>query len=174
MKSNKPYIKKKNPMSWTWFLMVIFLVLGILDSRFGILGILCMTAPLYHVLKGHGKVHCRSYCPRGSLLGTFLERISAHRQLPKFMTTKYFKNTLLVLMISVFTISMSHAAPDLGKMAFALFRFMSLSLVIGLIMGILFKPRSWCVVCPMGYGAGLLDQGLKSGHVNPNPLKQNS
>lgn len=165
--------KKKTPMTWTWTLMVAFLILGILDSRFGLLGIICMTAPLYHVFKGHGKAHCRSYCPRGSLLGKFLEGISLQRQLPRWMTTKVFKNLLLLLMLTVFGFAMAHAAPSLEKMAFALFRFMTMSLLVGILMGIFFKPRSWCVVCPMGYGAGLLDQGLKSSGVGKPKVPEN-
>ncbi|MCK8058829.1 MULTISPECIES: 4Fe-4S ferredoxin [unclassified Fusibacter] len=154
-------MKKITPMKWTWILMVAFLTLGIVDFRFGILGVICMTAPLYHVLKGEGKVHCRKYCPRGSLLQRALEGISINGDMPKFMTTRHFKNILLGLMLTVFSVSMTHAAPDFTKMAFAMFRFMSLSLIIGILMGIFFKPRSWCVVCPMGHGAGLIDRELK-------------
>lgn len=163
---------KKNPMSWTWILMLIFLTLGIIDFRFGLLGILCMIAPLYHVFKGEGKIHCRSYCPRGSILGKFLESISLNKKMPSFMTTKTFKTILLTLMVSVFTFAMIHAAPSIEKMAFAIFRFMSMSLMIGIIMGILFKPRSWCVVCPMGYGAGLLDQELKRRQNNDSVTRK--
>ncbi len=165
--------KSKTPMSWTWVLMIIFLTLGILDTRFGLLGIACMTAPLYHVFKGEGKVHCRKYCPRGSLLARLLENISLNKQLPHFFTTKKFKNTLLVLMLSVFSIAMTHAAPSLEHMAYAMFRFMTMSLIIGIIMGVIFKPRSWCVVCPMGYGAGLIDTQLKlkqTPHLKGDPL----
>lgn len=163
---NKKLVKyanqKKSPLQWSWVLMMLFLTLGILDIRFGVLGLACMIAPLYHVFKGEGKIHCRSYCPRGSLLGRFLERISLNRQMPKYMTTKSFKNVLLLLMLLIFSIAMIHAAPSWERMAFSLFRFMVMSLLVGIVMGIFFKPRSWCVVCPMGYGAGLVDQKLKN------------
>lgn len=149
-------------MQWTWLLMISFLTLGMMDFRLGILGLICMTAPLYHVFKGEGKAHCRSYCPRGSLLQRALEGLNYGAEMPKFMRTKAFKNALLMTMLSVFSFSMVHAAPDLNKMAFAIFRFMSLSLIIGILMGVTFKPRSWCVVCPMGHGAGLIDKGLKN------------
>lgn len=158
---NKKNNKKSKKNDWYWTLMVLFLTLSIMDFRFGILGILCMTAPLYHVLKGEGKIHCQKYCPRGSILGKFLQRISLNNPMPKFMTTKKFKNALLTLMMVVFSFSMYHAGPDFNKIAFSIFRFMTVSLIIGVIMGILYKPRSWCVVCPMGYGSGLLDKQMK-------------
>lgn len=156
-------VVKKKPhngshMEWAWIIMIGFLTLGIADFRFGILGIACMGAPVYHALRGRGKVHCSKYCPRGSLLGKMLESVSLNRKMPKFMTTKAFKNGLLVAMLSVFSFAMYHAGFNFRHIAFAMFRFMTMSLVIGIIMGIVFKPRSWCVVCPMGHGTGLIDK----------------
>ena len=151
----------KSHMKWAWIIMIIFLTLGIIDFRFGILGFACMGAPLYHAFRGRGKIHCQKYCPRGSLLGKFLESVSLQKTLPKFMTTKKFKNILLTLMLTVFSFSMYHAGFNFKNIAFAMFRFMSMSLVIGIVLGILYKPRSWCVVCPMGHGTVLIDTAMK-------------
>ena len=149
-------MKSKSHMNWSWIIMITFLVLSILDVRFGILGFACMGAPLYHALKGRGKIHCQKYCPRGSLLGKFLENISLKNNLPKGMTTKTFKNILLFVMITVFSFSLYHAGFNFKRIAFSVFRFMSISLILGIIMGVIYKPRSWCVVCPMGHATGLI------------------
>lgn len=148
--------KNKNHMHWAWSIMVLFLVLGIADSRFGILGFLCMLAPMTHALLGRGKIHCRSYCPRGSLLGKWLPHFSFQRDLPRFMTQKWFKLTLLTLMVGVFSFSLYHANWEFHKVAFRVFRFMVMSLGVGIVLGIFFKPRSWCVVCPMGTATGMI------------------
>lgn len=148
--------KKKNHMSWSWAIIIGFFVLGILDIRFGILGLVCMTAPLIHALKGHGKKHCQSYCPRGSFLGKFLERISLKKPLPKFMTTRKFKNALLIVMLTVFSFGLYHSGGNFHKLSMVLFRFMGMSFIVGILLGIFFKPRSWCVVCPMGHGTQII------------------
>lgn len=148
--------KHKSHMQWAWILMVLFLVLGILDSRFGILGFLCMLAPMTHALLGRGKAHCRAYCPRGSLLGKWLPYLSLQRDLLHFMTQKWFKLTLLALMVGVFGLSLYHAGGEFHKIAFRVFRFMAMSLGVGIVLGIVFKPRSWCVVCPMGTATGII------------------
>ncbi|RKD31570.1 4Fe-4S binding protein [Thermohalobacter berrensis] len=153
---------KKSHMSWSWIIMVSFLLLGILDIRFGIFGFVCMGAPIYHAIRGRGKVHCAKYCPRGSLLGKFLARISLQNSLPKWMRTKTFKNILLTLMITVFSISLYHAGWNFKRIAFSVFRFMSMSLAIGIIMGVIYKPRSWCQVCPMGHATGLIKKAQDS------------
>jgi hypothetical protein len=153
--------RKKSQQHWTWILIITFFVLGILDMRFGILGVVCMGAPIVHALKGDGKIHCSKYCPRGSFLGKFLEKISLHRQLPAYMRTKKAKNILLIVMLTVFSISLYHTGFVFEKMAFAFLRFMGISFIVGILMGIFFKPRSWCVVCPMGHGSGLIAEQRK-------------
>lgn len=149
-------MKRKSHMKWSWIIMVFFLTLGIIDFRFGILGFLCMGAPIYHVLRGRGKVHCSHYCPRGSILGKLLSGISQNHRMPKFMKTQRFKNALLIFMLMVFSFSLYHSGGEFKKVAFSVFRFMVMSLSVGVLMGILFKPRSWCTVCPMGHGTLLI------------------
>jgi len=153
-------MKKKSHQNWSWILMVLFLALSVVDYRFGLLGILCITIPLIHALRGHGKVHCSHYCPRGSLLGKFLKYVSLEKNLPSVAREKWFKNGLIILMLVVFTISLIHSAGDWTKIGFAIFRLMSASLAVGILTGIIFKPRSWCVVCPMGHGTELIKTRL--------------
>lgn len=153
--------KKKNIQHWSWTIIISFFILGALDIRFGILGFICMGAPIYHALKGEGKIHCSKYCPRGSFLGRFMKEITFNRPLPPFMRTKMAKHVVLSLMITVFTIAMVHSQFEFTRVAFALFRFMGMSFIVGILMGIFFKPRSWCQVCPMGHAAGLIANAQK-------------
>ncbi len=153
--------KKKSHQNWSWLLMVSFILLSILDFRFGLFGVLCMTMPMYHAIKGRGKIHCSHYCPRGSILGKFLKEISFNNTLPAPIR-KHGKKVLLTIMITLFSFSMYHAGPNIYKIGFALFRFMTASLALGIIMGVVFKPRSWCQVCPMGYATELISKSKKT------------
>jgi len=167
-------MKKKTHMNWSWIFMILFLTLSIYDFKFGILGFICMGAPILHALKGQGKVHCQKYCPRGSLLGKFLENISLKNNHPKFITTKQFKTSLLLLMMTVFTLSMLHTGGNFSKIAFAMFRFMSVSMLLGLIMGIIYRPRTWCIICPMGHAAGLIKKSQDKLVAKRNTLPASS
>ncbi len=151
----------KSHQSWSWILMVLFITLSILDIRFGLLGFICIGTPIYHALKGRGKIHCSKYCPRGSILGKFLQSISLDYQGPKFLKSRHLKNGLLFLMMTMFSISLFHAfqQPNIIKaVGFGVFRLMTASLALGVIMGIIYKPRSWCQVCPMGHATGLIKE----------------
>ncbi|WP_069998307.1 4Fe-4S binding protein [Cellulosilyticum sp. I15G10I2] len=157
--------KRKSHQKWSWIFMIAFILLSIIDFRFGILGIICMTTPMVLALRGAGKAHCSYYCPRGSLLGRFLQNISFQHNLPKWAKSNRIKNILLIIMISMLTLGMIHANREgfnLMQTGFTLFRFMTVSLGVGVIMGVIFKPRSWCQVCPMGHGTALIDKSLKS------------
>jgi hypothetical protein len=148
--------KKKSHMAWSWIIMIVFLALSVLDLRFGLGAVLCMTVPMIHALRGHGKIHCSHYCPRGSLFGKLLQRISLRNSLPAFMRTTVFKNALLSLMVIMLTISLSHNHDSINAIGMALFRFMAASLAVGLTLGIFYQPRSWCQVCPMGHATSII------------------
>lgn len=149
-------MKKKSYLNWSWIFMIAFIVLSILDMRFGLLGLICMTVPIYHALRGRGKIHCSHYCPRGSLLGNFLKNMSLGNNLPPYIKQKNIKNILLGFMLAMFSISLVRAGLNFERVAMAVFRMMMSSLAIGIIMGIVYKPRSWCQICPMGHATGLL------------------
>jgi len=160
--------KPKSHQKWSWIFLVGFMILSIVDFRFGILAIVCMGTPLYHALKGRGKIHCSHYCPRGSFLARFLSGISLNRNMPAWMKSKAAKNTLLGLMVAMFALSIAKSGGDFVKMGFAMFRFMAASTVLGILMGIIYRPRSWCQVCPMGYSTGIIKnyQDAKKGDLD--------
>lgn len=152
----KELLNKKVHTQWTWILILIFFALSIVNVYFGFLGIICMTKPMYHALKGRGKIHCSHYCPRGAILGKFLPNFTLNNNLPVWMRTKKFKNLLLILMMAMFAFALYHAGGDPKKIAFAITRLMFSSFVVGILFGVFFKPRAWCQVCPMGTGAGYI------------------
>ncbi|MDF2879170.1 MAG: 4Fe-4S binding protein [Clostridia bacterium] len=157
--------KHKSHQKWSWIFLVLFIGLSVIDFRFGLLGLICMTLPMFHALRGAGKAHCSFYCPRGSFLGRFLKSISLQNNLPVWAKSKKVKNVLLIMMITMLIVGLFHAnwhGLNMLKSGFVLFRFMTASLVVGIIMGIFFKPRSWCQVCPMGHGTGLIDKAIKA------------
>ncbi len=156
----------KSHQQWSWTIIVSFFVLGIADIRFGIFGAVCMTAPIYHALRGRGKIHCSKYCPRGSFLGK-LSPVSFQNTLPRFMRTKAFKHFMLILMLSVFGFALYHTQLEFARVAKALFRFMGMSFIVGTLMGVFFKPRSWCQICPMGHGTDLIAKGLARNGQKP-------
>lgn len=64
----------------------------------------------------------------------------------------------------------SGVTPWVAQFAFGFFSVMVTSTILGIVTAILFKPRSWCIYCPMG----TMTQGickLKSG-INKQPTSE--
>ncbi len=139
-----------------WIIIISFFALSIVNVWFGLFGIVCMGLPIFQALRGKGKIHCKSHCPRGSFLSKIVSKISLRNSMPKFILTKKFRNAVLITMAIMLSVSMFHSGGDPKKIAFALFRLMGISFIIGIVMFVFYKPKSWCAICPMGYATTLI------------------
>ena len=57
-------------------------------------------------------------------------------------------------MIVVMLISLISAEGNPEKIGSMFFRLVMITTILGVIMGVVFTPRSWCQICPMGYASG--------------------
>ena len=61
-------------------------------------------------------------------------------------------------------------SPGVAQFAFGFYSVMLTSTVLGLVTMVLFKPRSWCVYCPMGTMTQLICRGTHRGEAAlPSP-----
>jgi len=146
-------LKIKSIQSWSWVFLVSYFILAQFNGYFGILGFFCIFMPFYFVIKYRSKVHCSHFCPRGSFLGKFLTKISLNNNLPSWMRTPFFKNLLLTMMILSFSFSLYNARGSYIELFSALTKMMFNSLFLGVVLGIFYKPRAWCQICPMSTGS---------------------
>lgn len=149
----KPWIKSQQ--GWTWTIMIVWMVIANFWPPFGLYGFVCMFTPIIIALSGREKMYCARICPRGSFIGKFTKHISLRINMPNWMHTKTFRFALWAIMMGSFIGLMIWAVPKgvytLGK---TILYFMELVTILALITGIVFKPRSWCTICPMGFTSG--------------------
>jgi len=147
-------MKKETFFKWSWIFFIVFFIISIVNVKFAVLGFICMLSPIYFSLSGHGKKNCSSICPRGSFLHNIMEKISLNNNMPKFMLKKWFKNMIVLIMFTVFGVSVFKAKGDIRLIGFIVFRMVVVTSIIAFVLGVLYKPRSWCAVCPMGHISG--------------------
>jgi hypothetical protein len=139
---------------WSWIITVIWMTIANIWHPFGFYGLICMFTPIIIALLGYGKMSCARICPRGSFLG-LIARPFAFFSLkrPSIMNKKGFKFFLWALMMGSFIWLMIWVVPtlDINRIGFTILVFMETATAIGLIFGILFTPRAWCTICPMGF-----------------------
>ncbi|MBL8966361.1 MAG: 4Fe-4S binding protein [Spirochaetaceae bacterium] len=110
-----------------------------------------MAAALALTLVGHKpRVFCSRLCPRGRALGFSLKPLSRMRPLPRSLRSPRLRRLLCGAMMFCVAGNLFRG-PLAAKPAGMLFWLLCLvSLSAGVVLGILYKPRAWCVLCPLG------------------------
>ena len=116
---------------------------------------------LFMILASHrGRFYCGWLCPMGAFHERFLALVSLKKPILPVFKSSWFRWLLFGLMMSLMFTRLYLAWGD-SKAVGAVFRMMwilSTSLAIGL--GLYFKPRVWCTVCPMGSFQGISSSGV--------------
>ncbi len=136
---------------WLWVPIVVSWLLPLYAIQFVWITFGVMAVSLGITLVTNSKAYCNKYCGRGQfhqLLGGRFG-LSLNRRPSKFLRSRWFRLGFLALfllrfgMLAVSSGSAAEAASRLDRMMF-------LTLIMGLSAMVCFRPRSWCVCCPMG------------------------
>ena len=144
--------RKKRWSDYLWIAELCYLFLGLFNILFAWLGMLFFCIPLFVAIFGGSKAYCNRYCGRGQLFSLLGEKLKLSRSYRVFTGAPLSQT---VTLLWVFKLpwqwaDMSFVAPWIGQFAFGFFGVMLTSTVLGLSTKVLFRPRSWCVYCPMG------------------------
>jgi hypothetical protein len=120
-----------------------------------------MFTPILLAFAGYGKMSCARICPRGSFLGIAAKHIHLNLKRPVIFGRKGFKFALWCVMMGSFITMLVLVPKNVYSFGYAVLIFMEIATAIGLIAGILFRPRTWCTVCPMGFSTGNIRSLLK-------------
>lgn len=135
-------------------LLPLVIVGGYFCPRIGFTVVGLIT--LFMILSSQrGRFYCGWLCPMGAFHERFLARISLHRAIPHVFKTSWFRWIVFIIMMSLMLSRLWTAWGD-AKAVGGVFRMMwivSMSLAIGL--GLYFKARAWCIICPMGSLQGI-------------------
>ena len=150
---------KKKWYDYLWILSAAYLILGFFNILFAWLGLLCFFIPLIISITRGTKGYCNRYCGRGQLFSLLGGRFIMFFQM-LWNTYLVFAGAQdlrqVVTLLWTFKLPWNWAYhgtllhPGVAQFAFGFYSVMLTSTVLGLITMVLFKPRSWCVYCPMG------------------------
>jgi hypothetical protein len=170
---------------YLYLITLAFFGLALVNIHFAILGVICMTIPLYLLQRDQKKTWCQGYCPRSSLfMALGKKRKKKGRVTPMSFIRGNVKNAVLVYFgISLFISFMSTLQVFIGNMApmliprflillpvnvtfpqiitvsgipvwithfaFRMFSMMMTTTIIGISLSYIYKPRTWCTICPV-------------------------
>jgi polyferredoxin len=124
----------------------------------GILGLM-VTALLLNFRKRRS--FCAGVCPNGNFLAASLKGVSANRRVPRAFVDARLRRMLCGLMIFCLIGLISRGFPDVSVMGRAFWVVYIVALSVGLLIGIFYKPRAWCVICPLGTLQDTIGEAVK-------------
>lgn len=139
---------KKVRESFFWILLV-FLAIGIFYPIIGFLAIICMFAPIL-VAPFKGRYWCGNFCPRGSFYDYVMAKLSPNKTIPAFFRSTALRIFMVLFIMGLFSVQMYNAWGDLSAMGAVFVRIVFLTTLVGIVLAMLYHPRTWCSFCPIG------------------------
>lgn len=137
---------------WSWIVTIVWMTIANVWKPFGLFGFVCMLTPIIIALSGRGKTHCARVCPRGSFIGRVGSVINFGLPIPRLFHKSGFRFAVWACMMGSFAVMLVLVIPKgIYALGNAVLIFMETATALALITGILFRPRTWCTICPMGF-----------------------
>lgn len=145
----------------------IVIVIGHVNPLFGLTIFGCMLGALLLSLY-KGRIWCGKMCPRGAFLDAYISLLSKNKKIPKIMKAKWFKISIIILLLFLMTINFIRSNGNVLLFGECMVRLLLITTVIAIALGIIYKPRTWCSICPMGTLSGLIGKKNRSLLINKN------
>lgn len=96
-----------------------------------------------------GRYYCGWFCAMGAFHERVLSLFSRKRKMLPVFKAQWFRWLIFILMMSLLITRILLAEGDPEKIGAVFVMMWTLSTAIALILGLIWKPKSWCGFCPM-------------------------
>ncbi|MFA6899721.1 MAG: 4Fe-4S binding protein [Desulfurivibrionaceae bacterium] len=103
-----------------------------------------------------GRYYCGWFCAMGSFHERVLSLVSRQKKMLPVFKAQWFRWIVFVLMMGLLTLRLVLSGGDPEKIGATFVMMWSIATGLAIGMGLVWKPRSWCSICPMGLFQGLL------------------
>jgi len=135
-----------------WVMGGLFVALvsaGWLVPWFGYFVPVCMIGglvPAFFV----GRKWCDWWCARGSFYESALGLARGNRPVPALLRSTGFRVAIMSVLSASFGFRISQLWGDWAALGGFFVTFLTATTVVGIALGMVFQPRSWCAFCPIG------------------------
>lgn len=99
---------------------------------------------------GRRRYFCSHACPNGRTYSGALPGLSKNRSTPRFLTEPGVRKILCAFMFFCVINFLARSGGGLANIGRVFWGMYLMATGLGFAFGLAYKPRSWCVVCPMG------------------------
>ncbi|HWQ72458.1 MAG TPA: 4Fe-4S binding protein [Desulfitobacteriaceae bacterium] len=147
--------KKRFFHNWAWLIFIFFCIIGLINPSIGLVALICMLAPVL-IAFARGRMWCGNFCPRGSFYDNLLAKISWKKKIPRVFRSLWLKILFLILLMGAFAIQLIFAWGNIPAVGMVFVRMILITTAIAIVLGVVFRQRAWCLICPMGTMAHLV------------------
>ncbi|WP_347491112.1 4Fe-4S binding protein [Desulfoscipio sp. XC116] len=167
MKVHESMLRRVNLQAYTWVVLPLVAIGGWFYPLMGFLLFGCMIGAV-GVSFFRGRNWCNWMCPRGAFLDLFLGPVSRKITIPAFFRHEAVRSFMVLFIFTVIGVQFYMAWGNLPAMGLALVRILSITTVVGILLGWGIHPRTWCHICPMGTVAHWIGRGQKPLQIDSN------
>ena len=115
-----------------------------------------MLAFMVMVSLFRGRYYCGWFCGMGAFFERVLPPVSRKRKMLPVFKAPWFRWLIFILMMGLLISRLILANGDPSKIGAAFVMMWTISTGMAIGLGLLWKPRSWCSLCPMAIFQGLI------------------
>lgn len=153
-----------------WLLAPIVVVTIALGWKYPWLGFAVPVAMLMGIAGGfvRGRYVCGNLCPRGSFFDRLIAPLAARREIPARLRSMPLRWGVLALLMGFMTWRLAADPADLDHWGLVFWSMCAITTVVGVVLALIFHPRSWCAVCPVGTLSNVLGGGRRQLGIDPD------
>lgn len=141
-----------------WWILPLAVIGGWFYPKLGYLLLVCMGAGMGIALF-RGRYWCDWMCPRGASWDLVLSKISLKKKIPLFLRKRGFRILVLGVMMTIIVTQIPRAWPNIDGMGRVFVMMLTVTTLVGIVMGIPTHHRNWCTYCPVGTMGNWLGRG---------------
>jgi len=141
-----------------WLLSSVMLITLFFGWKYPLLGFTVPVAMLTGIIGGmfRGRYICGNICPRGSFYDTAFRYLGGTRPVPEFMYSMKFRWSAMAVLMSLMALQIAQNPGDPMHWGRVFWLVCLLTTVVGVVFGMIYRPRTWCSFCPVGTMANAL------------------
>lgn len=153
--------KRGTSEPYRWFLaliMIATLALGWKFPRIGfVVPVVMLTAILYSLRKG--RYTCGNICPRGSFFDTFFRFIGGNRAIPQGLRPLPVRWGVFAGLMGFMGFQLMRNPGSVEHWGAVFWLACAVTTVVAIALGLVWQPRTWCAICPIGTLAATIGEG---------------
>lgn len=135
-----------------WLLALVMLSVLALGWKYPLVGYVVPAAMLTGLGGSlfRGRYVCGNLCPRGSFYDTFFSLLGGSRPLPPLLQSMGTRWTVVVALMGFMVWRLLQNPADPLHWGLVFWQMCLVTTVAGVVLGLIWHPRAWCGVCPIG------------------------